>query len=80
MISGASLLSRLVVEAVKETAQRRERVSFAGLQEQAARYVPQDFAAALRSPGLGVIAEVKQRTPSMGVLTENYEPARPREA
>lgn len=80
MISGASLLSRLVAEAVKETAQRRERVSFAELQEKAARYAPLDFAAALRRPGLSVIAEVKQRTPSMGVLTEDYDPARLAEA
>jgi len=38
-------------------------------------YTPRDFAAALRGPGLAVIAEMKQRTPSMGVLSEEYLPA-----
>lgn len=75
MISGASLLSRLVAEAVKETAQRRERVSLAALQQEAAQYAPRDFAGALRGRLLSVIAEVKQRTPSMGVLTDDYRPA-----
>lgn len=34
-----------------------------------------DFIAALAGPGLAVIAEMKQRTPSMGVLSEDYRPA-----
>lgn len=75
MISGgASLLSRLVAEAVKETARRREQVSLAELEQRAASYAPRDFPAALRGPGLSVIAEVKQRTPSMGVLSDDYRP------
>jgi indole-3-glycerol phosphate synthase len=37
-------------------------------------YTPKDFVAALRRPHLAVIAEMKQRTPSMGVLTEDYRP------
>lgn len=72
--AGASLLSRLVSEAVKETAQRRERVSLGELDRAAAQYVPRGFAAALRGEGLAVIAEVKQRTPTMGVLSEDYRP------
>jgi len=75
LIAGASLLSRLVAEAVKETAERRERVSLAALEEAAARYEPRDFSAAIRSSGLSVVAEVKQRTPSMGVLADDYRPA-----
>ena len=65
-----------MAEAVKETAHRRELVSMGELQQNAAQHVPRDFAAALRGAGLSVIAEVKQRTPSMGVLTEDYDPAR----
>ena len=38
-------------------------------------HVPKDFVGALRAPGLAVIAEMKQRTPSMGVLVEDYRPA-----
>ena len=40
-----------------------------------AAYTPKDFAGALRKPKLAVIAEMKQRTPSMGVLSEDYRPA-----
>ena len=40
-----------------------------------AAYTPRDFAGALRGPELAVIAEMKQRTPSMGVLSEDYRPA-----
>jgi indole-3-glycerol phosphate synthase len=34
-----------------------------------------DFTAALRAPGLSVIAEVKRRSPSAGTLAEDLEPA-----
>ncbi|MEA2628334.1 MAG: indole-3-glycerol phosphate synthase, partial [Chloroflexota bacterium] len=37
-------------------------------------HTPKDFVGALRRPGLAVIAEMKQRTPSMGVLAEDYRP------
>ena len=40
-----------------------------------AAYTPKDFAGALRGPELAVVAEMKQRTPSMGVLTDDYRPA-----
>jgi indole-3-glycerol phosphate synthase len=40
-----------------------------------AAYQPKDFVAALRRPELAVVAEMKQRTPSMGMLTEDYRPA-----
>jgi indole-3-glycerol phosphate synthase len=75
VISG-DLLSRLVDEARQETARRRESVRLSTLEEQAGRYAPKDFGAALRGPGLAVIAEMKQRTPSMGVLATDYQPDR----
>ena len=40
-----------------------------------AAYQPKDFLGALRGDRLAVIAEMKQRTPSMGVLAEDYRPA-----
>src|SRR5690242_246653 len=40
-----------------------------------AAYTPRDFAGALKRPHLAVIAEMKQRTPSMGVLSGDYRPA-----
>lgn len=36
---------------------------------------PRDFAAALRAPGLSVIAEVKRRSPSKGDLAADLDPA-----
>ena len=47
----------------------------ARFEEAVAAYTPKDFIGALRRPGLAVIAEMKQRTPSMGVLAEHYRPA-----
>lgn len=72
---GEDLAGRLIAQAVAETEQRRARASSAEVERAAARYEPLDFASALRRDGLAVIAEVKQRTPSMGVLTNDYRPA-----
>jgi len=70
-----SLLARLVAESEAETRARRAKVSLSELEHRAAAYRPRDFAGALRRGGLAVIAEMKQRTPSMGVLSEHYRPA-----
>ena len=69
-----NLLARLVAESAEATEERRSRFSEAEVERQAAAYSPRDFGAALRGDGLAVIAEMKQRTPSMGVLTSRYEP------
>ena len=53
---------------------RRAVVPERELEARAGRYTPRDFASALRRPGLAVIAEMKQRTPSMGVLATDYRP------
>src|SRR5712692_2048913 len=45
------------------------------LERAVAAYTPKDFAGALRGQGLAVVAEMKQRTPTMGVLAEDYRPA-----
>lgn len=70
-----NLLARLVAESEAETASRRAKVSPSEVERRAAANEPRDFAAALRRAGLAVIAEMKQRTPSMGVLAEDYRPA-----
>ena len=76
MTSPPDLLLRLVAESAQEMEERRRVTSLAEVERLAARYRPRDFAGALRGAGLAVIAEVKHRTPSMGVLTSDYQPAR----
>jgi indole-3-glycerol phosphate synthase len=69
------LLSRLVMEARQDLQRRRALIAQDQLERAVALYTPKDFAGALRGPGLSVIAEMKQRTPTMGVLVEDYRPA-----
>ena len=69
------LLARLVLEARLDLQRRRALVSQDQFERAVAAHVPRDFAGALKAPGLAVIAEMKQRTPSMGVLSEDYRPA-----
>jgi indole-3-glycerol phosphate synthase len=71
------LLVRLVEESRREVEVRRRILPESQL-ERLAGALPEarDFAAALRQPGLSVIAEMKARTPTMGVLSEDYAPGR----
>ena len=71
-----NLLARLVVEARQDLQRRRALVGQDDqFERRVASYTPKDFAGALRGPRLAVIAEMKQRTPIMGVLAEEYRPA-----
>jgi len=69
------ILSRLVLEARQDLQRRRHLVSSEQFERSVAAYAPKDFAGALKRPGLAVIAEMKQRTPTMGLLAESYRPA-----
>jgi indole-3-glycerol phosphate synthase len=71
----SDLLARLVVEARQDLQRRRALVGQDQFELAVAAYMPKDFVGALRRPGLAVIAEMKQRTPIMGVLAEEYRPA-----
>lgn len=75
MTRESDLLSRLVVEARQDLQRRRALIAQDQFERTVAMYTPKDFAGALSGPGLSVIAEMKQRTPSMGVLTDDYRPA-----
>jgi len=37
---------------------------------------PRDFAAALRGPGIRLIAEIKRRSPSAGLIRPSFHPTR----
>ncbi|GAB3274541.1 indole-3-glycerol phosphate synthase TrpC [Parasphingorhabdus pacifica] len=70
-----TMLTGLVAAAERQTARRRsvradDEITRRALSAPAAR----DFAAALAEPGLGVIAEMKRRSPSRGALTRSYQP------
>ena len=69
------VLGRLVLEARQDLQRRRHLMDSDRFEQAVQAYLPRDFAAALRRPTLAVIAEMKQRTPSMGVLSEDYRPA-----
>jgi len=66
-----------ILEGVREdVASRREQVSLDELRDTAAAApAPLDAYALLRAPGVGVIAEVKRRSPSKGALAQIPDPA-----
>ena len=68
------LLRRLVLEARQDLQRRRYLVGSDQFERAVAAYQPKDFIASLRRARLAVIAEMKQRTPSMGLLAEDYRP------
>jgi indole-3-glycerol phosphate synthase len=68
-------LARLVADARLDMERRRALTKPEELERAIQVYQPRDFVGALRGPGLAVIAEMKQRTPTMGVLAEDYKPA-----
>lgn len=72
-----SILDDLVREAESETSSRRTLLPAGRLERMAAAApAPRAFAAALRRPGLAVIAEMKAKSPSAGPLCADYSPAR----
>ncbi|GEB51015.1 indole-3-glycerol phosphate synthase TrpC [Streptomyces cacaoi] len=75
-MSTADILRTLVAQAEAQTARRRAERPEAELEARAAAAPPpRDLFAALRAPGLSVIAEMKPRSPSKGPLTDDYRPA-----
>ena len=74
-MTDGDLLSRLVLEARQDLQRRRHLMDQDRFEQTVAAYEPKDFMGALRTPRLAVIAEMKQRTPTMGVLSDDYRPA-----
>jgi len=73
---GASVLDSIVDGVRADLAVREAEVDFAEIKRRAAAAPPpRDVMAALRAPGIGVIAEVKRRSPSKGDLADIADPA-----
>ncbi len=74
--SGGSVLDSIVDGVRADLAVREAAVDFAEIKRRAtAAAPPRDVMAALRAPGIGVIAEVKRRSPSKGDLAAISDPA-----
>jgi indole-3-glycerol phosphate synthase len=70
-----SILDTIVARKVEDLAAEQASVPAAALRAAAERAAPaRDFAAALRSAPIGVVAEIKRRSPSKGVLAETVSP------
>jgi indole-3-glycerol phosphate synthase len=73
---GLSVLESILEGVRADLADRESGVSFDEMKERAAKAPPpRDAMAALRGPGIGVIAEVKRRSPSRGDLAGIDDPA-----
>jgi indole-3-glycerol phosphate synthase len=70
----ASVLARIVAQTREQLQQRKQELAVGEMPEppQGAAAGPR-FEAALRAPGLGVIAEFKRRSPSAGTLREHAD-------
>jgi indole-3-glycerol phosphate synthase len=75
-LSSGSVLDSIVDGVREDLAVREAQIDFAGIKKLAAAAPPpRDVLAALREPGIGVIAEVKRRSPSKGALANIPDPA-----
>lgn len=72
----AGVLDEIIAGVREDVAERQAAVSLDQIKQLAAQAPPAlDATAALRAPGVGVIAEVKRRSPSKGALAAISDPA-----
>lgn len=77
LMSSGTVLDSIIEGVRADVAGREALVDFAEIKDRAAKAVPpRDVMAALREPGIGVIAEVKRASPSRGALASIIDPAK----
>jgi len=70
------MLDKIVTQKREEVAQRKKALPLSHLKERIAQQKPPlDFASALRGNYIHLIAEIKQASPSRGILRPNLNPA-----
>lgn len=70
-----TILDRIVAHKRDELAAVKAAVPLDAIRKRALNApVVRDFGAALRAPGIGIIAEVKKASPSRGLLREDFDP------
>ncbi len=70
-----NILQQIIADKKREIEQRLSEVSLAEMERSAgAAPVPPDFLRALRSKPIGLIAEVKRRSPSAGLIRTPFDP------
>ena len=75
-LQAGSVLERIVADTRARVAERRRETPLETLLDLAARRPPaRDFTAALRAPGVGVMAEIKRGSPSKGLFAPDIDPA-----
>ena len=75
-VQAGSVLERIVADTRERVSDRRARMPIGALEMLArARPPARDFVAALRAPGVGVMAEIKRGSPSKGLFAPDLDPA-----
>ncbi len=70
-----NILQRIVAARRESVAHRKGVLPDAALKFAVAKaHPPRDFSAALRRPGINVIAELKKASPSLGLIRKEYDP------
>lgn len=70
-----SILQNIIATKQREIVSATAQMSFHDLEQQAQAASPvRDFAASLRQDGVRVIAEIKQASPSKGIICQNFDP------
>ena len=74
-MAAPTILNEICRRKREEIAREKSTVSLAAVRaEMASAPPPRDFAAALRAPGISLIAEVKRASPSKGLLHPDLDP------